>query len=128
MNTYREYTQYLLDQIPIESVVEKLGRPVVRAGKENKCLCFFHNDTRPCLIQVIVNKRNLAVDKESDVKEAKDPDEIFKEGNTQIYQRGTKRDIQNLQPGSKSRFARQCTFFFLCRYHAGIIEILSKHF
>ena len=36
MNTYREYTQYLLDQIPIESVVEKLGRPVVRAGKEHK--------------------------------------------------------------------------------------------
>lgn len=49
MNTYREYTQYLLDQIPIESVVEKLGRPVVRAGKENKCLCFFHNDTRPSM-------------------------------------------------------------------------------
>lgn len=50
MNTYREYTQYLLDQIPIESVVEKFGRPVVRAGKEKKCLCFFHNDTRPSMI------------------------------------------------------------------------------
>lgn len=49
MDTYREYTQYLLDQISIESVVEKLGRLVVRVGKENKCLCFFHNDTRPSM-------------------------------------------------------------------------------
>lgn len=40
--------------------------------------------TRQCVIQVVINKRNLAAEKGAVVKEAKDPDEIFKDGNTEI--------------------------------------------
>lgn len=49
MNTYEEYTQYLIDQISIEDVVKKLGRTVTVSGNARRCICFFHKEKNPSM-------------------------------------------------------------------------------